>query len=129
MKILIQRYVHNFYISYILFAVPGIHYMVFVQENRLSSDVYEIQLYTRNITTGANQYTFPIPVKFHIYYNTTLSTPQISDNFTTRNSSFKFYPPVIGDIYKIKIKVELIAESPFGIFGIDMPPFDFNTSK
>ena len=103
--------------------------MVFVDDTRLSSDAYEIQLYTRNITTGIKQLTFPIPVKFHVYYNTTLSTPQISNNFVTGNSKFIVYPPVIGDIYKIKIKVELIAESPVGIFGMDMAPFVFNTSK
>ena len=112
----------------ILFAVPGIQYMLFVNETRLSVDAYEMQLYT-NTNTGDMQFAFPIPAMFHVYYNTTLSTPQVSNKLTTRNSKFTINPPVIGDIYKMKIKVELIAESPFEIFGMDMEPFYFNTSK
>ena len=119
---------HIISISSVLFAVPGINYMVFVNETRLSVDAYEMQLYT-NTNTGDMQFVFPIPVMFHVYYNTTLSTPQVSNKLTTRNSKFTINPPVIGDTYKIKIKVELIAESPFPIFGMEMPTFDFVTSK
>ena len=118
---------HIVSLTSILFSVPGIQFMVFVNKTRLSAGVYEMQLYTYT-STGDIQLAFPIPIKFHVYYNTTLSTPQLSNNLTSRNSKFTINPPVIGDIYKIKIKVELIAESPFGIFGMDMVPFDFNTS-
>lgn len=109
---------------YNFIAVPGIDFMISHTVTRLSASAYDITL-NPDRPPGSTT----IPVKFHIYYNTTLSTPEQHGHFNTRATNFTILPPVIGDIYRIKFKVELIAESPFGIFGMDIELFDFPTSK